>query len=61
MNEYTKVYRWCIFRLGKYGLEIAEWSNSYGYMSEEDAEQAIIDNNMTYIEYFILKNVKVQW
>lgn len=56
-----RTYSWYIFKINpEKKLQAVEWANQYGYNSEAEAEQAIIDNEMTYSDYFVLKSVEMR-
>lgn len=57
----TRTYSWYIFKIHPDGtFQRVEWAKAYGYPSEAEAEQDIIDEGMTYSDYFVLKSVEMR-
>lgn len=55
-----RTYSWYIFKINPENkLQRVEWDNEWGYNSEAEAEQAVIDENKTYSDYFVLKSVEM--
>lgn len=56
-----RTYSWYIFKIYPDNkLQRVEWAKEYGYTSEAEAEQDIIDQGMTYSDYFILKSIEMR-